>query len=158
MSVDIEWFASLDLWAEVHNPKPTPASLLVGCIKALCISPFRTGSTDIMGSAHGDAACEEGVHDDDSTLVCLGTLIAQVFFPDLAERSVFISAQLDCIEEGGDFSQVKVPAGPGRLWVRCLVRAPAALQGADNGRLASFLKVRFSLFSAPHRAMLPYSL
>lgn len=102
-----------------------------------------------MLSVSGDVACEDGLHGDEK-LVCLSTLIAEDFFAEVADRSEFISAQLDCIGEGGDVGDVKVPAGAGKLWVRCLLRAPAALHASDDSTLVQFLKASISLFYAWH--------
>lgn len=87
----------------------------------------------------GEARCEPGQQE----LVCLRTLIADVdLIAELADRSEFVQTQMECV---GDAGAVKVPVRAGKLWVRCLLRAPAALRATDDAMLVHFLKVKFPL-------------
>lgn len=87
-----------------------------------------------------NAAGGHGQQQDDER-VCLSSLIAEAFFTEVAERSEFIRAQLALAGKDGDVGAVKVPADPCKLWVRCLLRSPPALQSTDDAMIVQFVKV-----------------
>lgn len=75
-------------------------------------------------------------------LVCLRTLLAEDLIAELAERSEFVKTQFECQDENSSVGDVKVPTPAGKLWVRCLLRSPAALRATDDGTLVQFVQVR----------------
>lgn len=85
-----------------------------------------------------DRQCEPGLQE----LVCLHTLIVdEDLIAELADRSEFVRTQLQCV---GDAGSVQVPVWAGKLWVRCLLRTPAALRATGDATLVQFLKVNVS--------------
>jgi hypothetical protein len=94
------------------------------------------GSTDAGASS---AETSTPAHDE---LVCLSTFVAEDLIDELVERSIFVRSQAEDV--GEDVGAVKVPASTGKLWMRCLLRSPAALRATDEAKVITFLEVQLA--------------
>lgn len=59
----------------------------------------------------------------------------------LAERSAFIRAQCECIEDRSTGRGLKIPDELGKRWVKAVMSTPASLRAADDSTIVEYLKV-----------------